>query len=190
MRAPSQWFNVVLLDSKFSIPWKTWGNSLFRKRLAWRGPYQGVDFMNASEWRPYQADNFLSPPFPGYVSGHSVFSSAAAEMMNLFFGSDLYRGPSCDIAFKGNSLFEPKSNAIPGISDRPNRGPRTTGYSPAEDVVLCWDNFTQTSVDSGFSRLLGGVHVMPDNEEGRAVGKRIARAVYEKAKFSTKYNTY
>jgi hypothetical protein len=33
-------------------------------------------------WQPY----IQTPPFPGYVSGHSVISSASAEVMTHFFG--------------------------------------------------------------------------------------------------------
>jgi hypothetical protein len=37
-------------------------------------------------WTPLVA----TPPSPSYVSGHSAFSSAAARMLGLFFGNDLF----------------------------------------------------------------------------------------------------
>ncbi|GAA4332512.1 vanadium-dependent haloperoxidase [Flaviaesturariibacter amylovorans] len=37
------------------------------------------------EWRPY----IQTPPFPSYISGHSVISAAAAETMTHFFGDRL-----------------------------------------------------------------------------------------------------
>lgn len=42
-------------------------------------------------WQPY----IQTPPFPSYVSGHSVISSAAAEVMTHFFGDNFaYRDTS------------------------------------------------------------------------------------------------
>ena len=38
-----------------------------------------------SEWRPF----IQTPPFPSYVSGHSVISAAAAEVMTEAFGDNL-----------------------------------------------------------------------------------------------------
>lgn len=151
-----------------------------QERIAWRGPYQGVGVMNVSEWRPYQASNFVTPPFAAYTSGHSTFSAAASEAMRLFFSSDEYKGPKCDIVREGESLFEPRSDAIPGVSDRPNRGIDSPGYVPAEDVVLCWETFTDASDQAGISRLYGGIHIKADDTSGQLVGRAIGRAVYDK----------
>jgi len=43
-----------------------------------------------------------APPFPSYVSGHSIFSKASAEVLARFFGSD-------DIAFSATS------DTLPGV---------------------------------------------------------------------------
>ena len=36
------------------------------------------------DWKPY----IQTPPFPSYVSGHSVISAAAAEVMTHYFGEN------------------------------------------------------------------------------------------------------
>ena len=46
--------------------------------------YTGVDWILGIDWVPYQRDTFVTPPFAGYVSGHSTFSRSAAEVMALF----------------------------------------------------------------------------------------------------------
>ena len=46
--------------------------------------------MPAEEWHPYSPANFITPPFPGYVSGHSCVSAAAAKTLELFTGSDRF----------------------------------------------------------------------------------------------------
>eukprot|EP00210_Caulerpa_lentillifera_P002701 g2581.t1 len=150
-------------------------------KRAWLGPYKGVGLTNISEWRPYQEANFVTPSFAGYTSGHSTFSAAATQALFLFFGSNDYRGPRCDRIRKGESLFEPRSGARPGLSDVPNTGPGTPGYSPAEDVVLCWNTFYEASDQSGQSRLYGGIHVKSDDVAGQALGKKVGQDVFFKA---------
>ena len=152
-----------------------------RERLAWKGPYQGILLTNISEWRPYQATDFVTPPFAAYTSGHSTFSSAAAEALRLFFGDDAYRGPRCHKTAEGASLFEPKSSKMPGISDVPNSGPMTPGYVPADDVVLCWDTYTAAADEAGTSRLLGGIHIRADDVAGQILGRSIGSDVFDKA---------
>jgi vanadium-dependent haloperoxidase-like protein len=44
----------------------------------WGGPGKGTVEMDGSQWIPYQAVTFPTPPFPDYVSGHSTYSAAAA----------------------------------------------------------------------------------------------------------------
>jgi len=39
----------------------------------------GVDWILAENWWPYQRPTFVTPPFAGFVSGHSTFSRAAAN---------------------------------------------------------------------------------------------------------------
>ena len=43
-----------------------------------------------SQWHPYSPENFITPPVPGYPSGHSTVSSAAATILKNFTGSDVF----------------------------------------------------------------------------------------------------
>ena len=40
---------------------------------------------------PVFAVTFITPPFPGYVSGHSTVSAASAKTLELFTGSDKFQ---------------------------------------------------------------------------------------------------
>ena len=60
------------------------------KVLSWRGheyvrdpkkDYGGVGWILAENWIPNQRPTFVTPNFSGYVSGHSTYSRAAAEVM-------------------------------------------------------------------------------------------------------------
>jgi hypothetical protein len=61
-----------------------------KKMLAWAGPKLGVRVIDGEQWLPYQPATFLTPPFAEYVSGHSTFSAASAEVLRLFTGSDYF----------------------------------------------------------------------------------------------------
>ena len=52
----------------------------------------GVDWIRAVEWVPYQMSTFVTPAFAGYVSGHSTFSRAAAEVMTAITGDEYFPG--------------------------------------------------------------------------------------------------
>ena len=47
----------------------------------------GVGWILAKDWVPYQKPTFVTPAFPGFVSGHSTFSRAAAEVLTSMTGS-------------------------------------------------------------------------------------------------------
>lgn len=74
----------------------------------------------------------LTPPFPGYVSGHAATSGAAARILGH--------------------------------------------YLPDRAAV-----FDAQAEQAAMSRLYGGIHFRHDNEDGLALGRRVATAVIERA---------
>ena len=72
----------------------------------------GVGWILAVDWVPYQQPTFVTPAFPGYVSGHSTFSRAAAEVMTAFTGSAYFPG--------GLASHVPRGHC--SIEDRPDDG--------------------------------------------------------------------
>lgn len=59
------------------------------------------------------------------------------------------------------------------------QGFNTKGYSPAHDVMLCWDTFTAAANQAGLSRLIGGIHTESDNVDGLALGHAVGNNVYK-----------
>ncbi len=131
-----------------------------KKVLAWAGPNQGTKLINGEDWQPYQAATVVTPPFPEFYSGHSVFSAAGAEVLRRGTGSAKFGG--CVTIPKGSSFVE--SN------------------TPATDIKLCWDTFKDAADEAGISRRYGGIHFIPGDLSGREVGKRIGAIDYEYAK--------
>lgn len=128
---------------------------------AWAGPYQGTRTIRGEDWQPYQLSTVVTPPFPEFFSGHSVFSAAGAEVLTSFVGSDAL-GCSATIK-KGTSIGEP-------------------GLVPTTDVTLTFPTFSEAANQAGMSRRYGGIHFAQGDLAGRSIGRVIGTAVWTKAK--------
>ncbi len=110
----------------------------------------GVDWIRGAEWIPYQRRTFVTPAFPGYVSGHSTFSRAAAVALSELTGSEYFPGGLATYAIEPGYLF--------------------FEYGPTEPVSLQWATYFDAADQAGQSRLWGGIHVSHDDFDGRVIG--------------------
>jgi len=131
-----------------------------RQVRAWAGPYRGTQLIDGGSWTPYQPSTFPTPPFPEYASGHSNFSAAGAEILRLATGSDAF-GASVTVP-AGSSRVEP-------------------GATPAHDVTLRWDTFSDAADQAGLSRRYGGIHFGQGDVDARATGRACADAAWQLA---------
>ena len=88
---------------------------------SWRGR-AGVGWALGVNWSTYQRPTFVTPAFPGFVSGHSTFSRAAAEVMTGITGSQYFPG----------GLFE--ETIEPGYL-KLEPGPSAAGEAPVGDLL-------------------------------------------------------
>jgi len=103
----------------------------------------------ARDWIPYQRRFFVSPAFPGYISGHSTFSRAAATVLHGLTGSELFPGGFASARFEpGYLVFE---------------------HGPSEPVELQWASYYDAANQAGQSRLWGGIHLTHDDLDGRRI---------------------
>lgn len=138
------------------------------KIYAWRGPdyitdptlqTAGVGWILGTRWWPYQRPTFVTPPFAGYVSGHSTFSRAAAEVMTLLTGDPFFPG--------GMSVFDVEQNNFLVFE----RG-------PSEQLTLQWGTYRDASEQTSLSRIWGGIHPPADDIPGRIMGDTIGKQAY------------
>ena len=146
-----------------------------KKVRGWLGPGQGVGDVPAEKWAPYSPASFVTPPFPGYVSGHSTVSGAASKTLADFTGSDRFEDED---ARRAGTLTElGASHAVMQSVD----GKKSTADEKACDVVLKLPTFSATAELAGFSRVLGGYHLQVDNVEGLALGRKVSDVTWAKA---------
>jgi hypothetical protein len=123
------------------------------------GPAGGLRKIQGETWVPYQPLTFPTPAFPEHVSGHSTFSSAAAEVLKSFTGSDVFGARYTRPA--GSMLIEP------GL--------------PTSDLSLSWASFTAAAEEAGLSRIYGGIHFDKGNSAGQSLGRRVGARAFAKA---------
>lgn len=141
------------------------------KIYGWKGPdyigdpatsHAGVDWILAENWWPYQRPTFVTPPFAGYISGHSTFSRASAEVLTLLTGDAYFPG--------GMGVFDaPKDNYL--IFEN----------GPSVDIELQWATYRDASDQASLSRLWGGIHPPVDDIPGRQLGMKIGPQAFTRA---------
>lgn len=136
--------------------------------LAWGGTpddpsvqVAGTRWMLATAWVPYQLPSFVTPSFPGYVSGHSTFSRAAAEVLAAFTATPYFPGglasyttPQWGLAFE---------------------------HGPTTPIALEWATYYDAADQAGQSRLFGGIHIRADDFAGRELGSKCGIAAWQLA---------
>lgn len=126
------------------------------------GEVAGADWIRAVEWWPYQRSTFVTPAFAAYVSGHSTFSRAAAEVLAAITGSEYFPGGLGSYSFSEDAFLEFE-------------------LGPSADVILQWATYYDAADEAGISRLFGGIHVAPDDFAGRMMGSLIGQSSWEQA---------
>jgi hypothetical protein len=141
------------------------------KVLAWKGhdyiqdttDVAGVGWILAENWWPYQRPTFVTPPFAGYISGHSTFSRAAAKVLTLLTGDEYFPG--------GMSEFVAKKNQFLVFEE-----------GPSMDIVLQWAKYSDASDQCSLSRIWGGIHPPVDDMNGRLIGEEVGEEAFEHAR--------
>lgn len=119
----------------------------------------GVKWMHADTWVPYQRTNFVTPAFPGYISGHSTFSRSAAEVLAAITGSPFFPG--------GMATYTAPANTGLGFEK-----------GPSQAITLQWGTYFDAADQAGLSRIWGGIHPPVDDFTGRRTGSACGQATW------------
>jgi hypothetical protein len=125
--------------------------------------HSGVRWISPDSWLPYQKKTFVTPAFPGYISGHSTFSRSAAEVLTAITGSAFFPG--------GIATYTAPANTSLSFEK-----------GPSQTVQLQWGTFFDAADQAGISRLWGGIHPPVDDFTGRRVGAECGKRVWALAR--------
>jgi len=137
------------------------------KLYTFRGPVaatgqDGVGWIRGENWWTFQRRTFVTPPFPGYYSGHSTYSRTAAELLTRISGSEYYPGGMGEFFAAQDTYLA----ASPG---------------PSVDVTLQWAKYADAADQCSLSRIYGGLHPPQDDIPGREVGLVVGPLAFDKA---------
>lgn len=90
---------------------------------------------------------------PEYISGHSTFSGAAAEILTALLG------PNPTFTISGDDALKIDANGLPD----------PTGTKESRTYTSFWD----AANEAGRSRIVGGIHYQFSNLDGLATGKSV-----------------
>lgn len=122
----------------------------------------GVDWILAENWMPYQLNGFVTPPFAGFVSGHSTYSRTGAEVLTLLTGTPFFPG----------GIFE---------YDIPMGSGLDFEYGPTTPLKLQFATYFDASDQASLSRVYGGIHPPADDFPGRRIGHEVGPDAWELA---------
>jgi hypothetical protein len=135
---------------------------------AWKGNPEdpttqtsGVGWILGTTWLPYMKPTFVTPAFPGFISGHSTFSRAAAEVMTAVTGSAFFPGGLGEWVVPAGAL--------------------EVEQGPSQEVRLQAATYYDAADLAGISRLFGGIHVRADDLAGRIVGSQCGKIAWQLA---------
>jgi hypothetical protein len=116
--------------------------------------------MLGESWWPYQRYGASTPPFAGYVSGHSTFSAAGAEVMTRLTGDPFFPGGLAEFTATKNTFLQFEKG-------------------PSQDVTLQWATYEDAAGECALSRIWGGIHPPSDDIPGRWMGQEVGKKAFE-----------
>lgn len=143
------------------------------KLMAWKGHsglttpasnFAGKGWILAENWMPYLRKTIVTPPFGGYISGHSTYSRASAVALTKITGDAFFPGGMGEFHIGANSGF--------------------LGFEtgPSVDITLQWATYTDASDQTSLSRIWGGIHPPFDDIPGRIIGAQCGEAAFQRAR--------
>ena len=118
-----------------------------------------------SQWQSLLSsiNGVQSPPFPDFLSGHSVMGGAFASVMTQFFGD--------------NVVFSARSDELPGVKRSFDGRIAPGSLGDLSTVALRPNSFYEAGLEDAVSRVYGGVHIREACLDSFNVGVKVGDAV-------------
>ena len=118
-----------------------------------------------SQWQSLLSsiNGVQSPPFPDFLSGHSVMGGAFASVMTQFFGD--------------NVVFSARSVEVPGVERSFDSRIAPGSLGDLSTVAVRPNSFYEAGLEDAVSRVYGGVHIREACLDSFNVGLKVGDAV-------------
>jgi hypothetical protein len=126
----------------------------------------GVGWYMGHDWHTFRRPSFVTPPFAGYVSGHSTFARVAADTLTRITGDAFWPGGLIKYKMPKMSFFLFDG----GVKN---------------DVEMQWATYSDAADECSLSRVYVGAHIPHDDVPGRHIGRHIAQLAWQKLNTNT-----
>jgi hypothetical protein len=118
-----------------------------------------------SQWQSLLSsiNGVQSPPFPDFLSGHSVMGGAFASVMTQFFGDKV--------------VFSARSDELPGVKRTFDGKIAPGSLGDLSTVTVRPNSFYEAGLEDAVSRVYGGVHIREACLDSFNVGVNVGNAV-------------
>jgi hypothetical protein len=166
-----------------------------RRRFAGQQIASWNGTINGAQWIPYQAANFITPPFADFPSGHSQFSSGFALTMNRWFGPNINATTTYyDKQTLISPLFASNNTQLYGnFMITAGSSEIQSGIVPAANITLSFTNWNEMSsgtLGAGLSRLYGGIHCATANLSSQSIAVEIDELINDTSKNVNAWNIH
>jgi PAP2 superfamily len=136
---------------------------------SWNGVVDG------SQWVPYQAASFVTPPFADFPSGHSAFSKSFALVMAKWFGAAIQKGV---VPYRQMSMISPlfPTDQVGAFGDfvvGAGASEIQSGAVPAGPLTLSFSSWEDIATGAGVSRLYGGIHCLSAHQGSQLLASQL-----------------
>ena len=145
----------------------------------WRGKTMGIGTIDPTQpnesFLPYQEPTFVTPPFPGFISGHSTISSAAATFLTMYTKNENMSKLQIQIVAQDRTVKQGTMTTFGRFIFEKQQLQYANGTT---DVILMWPTWKDAADEAGMSRLKGGIHILADHQAAVEIGEWIAQQTY------------
>lgn len=149
-------------------------------------PWEPVWYALGAQNTNSTAGHNLTPPFPAYPSGHSVFGGAFFEVLTSLFGGDNNKA----FDFQSDELNGPQrlGDNVDAFNYVRCAKPTPSAPVPDYDAQLCdlsanklrhFDTLKAAEQENSDSRVFLGVHWRGDTDVGTTLGNKIGYAIFQ-----------
>jgi hypothetical protein len=144
------------------------------------GVLQPAADISGNLWLPYQESNFVTPPFPDFVSGHSAYSQVFALVMSRRYGATIPESPptnATDLPIFSPIFSGAQAQPFGVFQVSPGASKIQPAIVPWEPLALRFTTWAAIAESAGVSRQWGGIHAVSAYTGGRVAADSVHAAI-------------
>lgn len=135
-------------------------------------------------WLPYQNVDFITPPFPDSISGHTIFSTVTSLILEKFFGRFILKNaviledflPMISKILEPNYIRKFPVNLNTIVIEK--NSSQISSAFPKKDCIFRFKTWMDLAESAGISRIYGGIHYHSSNTDSAQVAKLLVHDIF------------